>query len=417
MAFLRFLRILVWIACGAGFVAWLYWTFFISPAIKPDFVTQGEYLNVDGTQVHFLEKGIGRGVILLPGFPQNAESYSRLMEYPWQNRRVIALDLPEQGYSDKKGKPLSPDDLALSLKLFLDKLELQEVDLVGHDLGAGVALVFAASYPNRVRKLVLLAPPLNGLAADTLGPWWRWPGVGEVWSYLSLNQEWYRRWLSRGWTSPYASWQPVVEQYFRPLSTLAGRRGFLAVLRGSYGYAYNYSLERLKVPTLVVRGESDPFCPPRLLQQLSGMLPQVSLKTFPKVGHFLPEEAPRQTYETIQEFFNEETEPELPPVIIPRKASAVGAQIEIKKSSWALRKKPLAVPGKGKITPVPVSTVTLILVPPVATPAAVPLKSELSPTMPAATAVSNPPAAPVAPSGEPAQVPASKVPPVGESAP
>ncbi|NTV51863.1 MAG: alpha/beta hydrolase, partial [Candidatus Firestonebacteria bacterium] len=302
MPLIRFLRILVWLACLAGFGVWIYWSFLIPPGVGPDFVSQGEYLNVDGTQVHFLEKGIGPTVVLLSGFPLNAESYARLMEYPWQNRRVIALDLPEQGYSEKKGRPLTPDDLALTLKLFLDKLEIQDVDLVGHDLGAGVAMVFAASYPHRVRKVVLLAPPLNGLATDTLGPWWRWPGVGELWSFLFLNQAWYRQWLIRGWTSPYSSWQPVVEQYFRPLSTFNGRRGFLAVLRGCGGFAYGFYQERLKVPTLAIRGEHDPFCLPGPLQRMQAAVPQVTVKTLPQVGHFLPEEAPRQTYENIKAF-------------------------------------------------------------------------------------------------------------------
>jgi pimeloyl-ACP methyl ester carboxylesterase len=310
MLWFRFLRILIWSACGALFAVWFYWAFLITPPLKPDFVYQGKYLNVDGCQVHFLEKGMGPTVILLPGFPLNAESYNRWLEYPWKNKRVIALDLPEQGYSEKKGHPFSPEDFALTLKLFLDKLELQDIDLVGHDLGSGVAMVFAATYPHRVRKLVLLAPPLNGLPLDSLGPWWRWPLLGEVWSFFCLNPGWYRQYLSQGWSSPDTSWQPLVEQYFRPLSTFAGRRGFLAVLRGSRGYDYAFYQERLKVPTLVLCGENDPFCQPGLLGRLQAELPQISIKILPHAGHFLTEEAPQATYELMEKFLENPASPE-----------------------------------------------------------------------------------------------------------
>jgi len=163
-------------------------------------------------------------------------------------------------------------------------------------------MVFAATYPHRVRKLVLLAPPINGLATNSLGPWWQSPGIGELWSFFCLNQEWYRHWLSQGWTSAEVSWQPLVEQYFRPLSTFAGRKGFLAVLRGSSGFDYAFYQERLKVPILVLRGQNDPFCPPASLARLLAALPQATLKILPQVGHFLPDEASQPTYESIETF-------------------------------------------------------------------------------------------------------------------
>jgi hypothetical protein len=283
------------------------------------------------------------------------------------------------------------------LKLFLDKLELKDVDLVGHDLGAGVAMVFAATYPHRVRKLVLLAPPLDGLATDALGPWWRWPLAGEVWSFFFLNQEWYRRWLTQGWTSPYASWQPVVEQYYRPLSTQAGRRGFLAVLRGCTGFAYNSYQERLQVPTLVIRGADDPFCPPGPLVRLQAALPQIIVKTLPQVGHFLPEEAPRQTYEMIREFIGVAERPEVLPEPAPQPEAAPALPpAPAPKPATAGRKRNALARAVERAKPVPQPTVTLILAPamPAAAepPAAVPAVAP-APAVPAAASDTREPAA------------------------
>jgi pimeloyl-ACP methyl ester carboxylesterase len=302
MAWIHWLRAILWTFLGAFFLIWLVWFLKQNPAVKPDLIAHGNYLTVEGVQLHYLEKGEGKTVILLHGFPMHAESFARIFRYAWEKHRVIALDLPEQGYSGKKGRCYTPDDFALIVKLFLDKLEVKEVDVVGHDLGAGVGLAFAANYPNLTKKLVLISPLCGNLGVDGLGPWWRWPLVGEVWSMLFLNHTWFRAWLKTGWTSPYSAWENVVEQYYQPVSTYEGRKGFLAVLRGCTRVSYASFQERLQVPTLLLFGDNDPYCPAKFVREFQKNTPGILVRGFPKVGHFPQEEAPRQTYEAILGF-------------------------------------------------------------------------------------------------------------------
>ena len=81
-------------------------------------------------------------------------------------QRVIALDLPGHGKSSKRLADGSITGLASTLQLFLENLGLSRVQLVGHSLGAAIALRLALLDPARVAGLVLICPALAGKAVN-----------------------------------------------------------------------------------------------------------------------------------------------------------------------------------------------------------------------------------------------------------
>lgn len=118
----------------------------------------GSFIPVAGRSVHVLEKGEGNPFVLLHGNASLGEEI--LSAFPrMPGVRWIAPDRPGYGRSDAlpdgRQDPLSQ---AAWLEAFLTGMEMPRVTLVAHSLAAGPALAFAAAWPDRVRRLVLLAP-------------------------------------------------------------------------------------------------------------------------------------------------------------------------------------------------------------------------------------------------------------------
>lgn len=124
----------------------------------------GSYVTLDnGLTLHYLDIGSGPVVVWLHGSGPGASGFSNFKgNYPafaQAGYRNIVLDLPGFGRSDK---PTDVNyDLAFfvsSLQGFLDKVEIDRCTLLGNSLGGAIALGAALAYPERVEKLVLMAP-------------------------------------------------------------------------------------------------------------------------------------------------------------------------------------------------------------------------------------------------------------------
>jgi pyruvate dehydrogenase E2 component (dihydrolipoamide acetyltransferase) len=105
--------------------------------------------------------------VLLHGFGGDKDTWLFNLETLAEGRTVYALDLPGHGESDKRVTDGSVQGLAATVLGFLDALGIEEADLVGHSMGAAVAMAVAVSAPTRVRSLALLAPAGLGQEANT----------------------------------------------------------------------------------------------------------------------------------------------------------------------------------------------------------------------------------------------------------
>lgn len=291
----------------AGLVTWGVLYILRFHTAKPIYPIQGEYIKVEGVKVYTVARGEGRTVLWLAGFPGHSESFFALASRPLPGYRFITLDFPGLGLSDKQlSEPMTPEALAITVKLFLDKIGVSEVDLVGHDLGGGVALVCASLFPHLVKRLVLVAPDSSrGSSARYLKWWWRTPVLGEAWAALRLDRGFIRRFLKKAWSPNASGWRQFVERYYRPLNTPQGRAGFLNINRARSGFHYLPYEERLTTKCLIIWGEQDRLVPVGQGEALARSLDLAKLKVIPQAGHLPQEEFPDDVYRLIQEFWQE----------------------------------------------------------------------------------------------------------------
>lgn len=118
---------------------------------------QSDFVNVNGIRLHYLDcGGKGPALVFLTGMGSSAYIFSRFAPRFADKFRVFILTRRGHGDSDYPETGYDADTLVEDIRQFMDQLQVEKAILVGHSL-AGVELThFAATYPNRVAKLVYL---------------------------------------------------------------------------------------------------------------------------------------------------------------------------------------------------------------------------------------------------------------------
>jgi pimeloyl-ACP methyl ester carboxylesterase len=113
---------------------------------------------VDGYVIHWRAMGQGRPLVLLHGLSDSHRTWRRVVPLLAKTRRVLVPDLLGHGLS---ARPDAPYDLAWHARTigrWMESLGLEDVDLVGHSYGGGVAQYLLLSHRDRIRRLALVAP-------------------------------------------------------------------------------------------------------------------------------------------------------------------------------------------------------------------------------------------------------------------
>src|SRR5215831_20577239 len=121
---------------------------------------------VNGTQIHVRVGGSGPAVVLLHGFGDTGDMWAPVAAELVRDHRVVVPDLRGMGLSSKPEGGYDKKTQALDIADVLDALKIQRADLVTHDIGNMVGYAFAAQFPARVTRGVVMDAPVPGI-----GPW------------------------------------------------------------------------------------------------------------------------------------------------------------------------------------------------------------------------------------------------------
>lgn len=277
--------------------------------MSPNPTVRIQYAEVEGLRLHYLESGEGEPVLLLHGFPTSSHLWRNVMPKIAETHRVIALDLPGFGQSAK------PLDASYSfnfhdrvLEAFLQKINVDRLNLVVHDLGGPVGMYWAAKHPEKVIRLALLntlvypefstAVKLFGLAIRTplLKDWVAGPG-GIAWA-MKFGVE------RKDQMTP-----EVLRPYQTPFEEIPARRAMLKAGERLGIKGFRFITEKLPdftVPVRLVYGENDRILPDvaETMQRIKKDLPQAEISPLPNCGHFLQEDEPERVGELLAEFMN-----------------------------------------------------------------------------------------------------------------
>lgn len=113
----------------------------------------------DTTTINYIDQGKGPQTLLfIHGLGSNLKAWQKNVAALQSNFRCIALDLPNYGQSSQGTYPFTMDFFVEMIEAFITQLELEQVVLTGHSMGAQIAMHFAVRYPTKLDKLILFAP-------------------------------------------------------------------------------------------------------------------------------------------------------------------------------------------------------------------------------------------------------------------
>jgi pimeloyl-ACP methyl ester carboxylesterase len=116
---------------------------------------------IDGGLIHYEAFGRGRPVLFLHGWLGSWRYWMTTMEAISDKYRTYALDLWGFGDSDKSKPRYEISDYVTLINNFSENLGLREAPIVGHSLGAMIALEYTARYPDRVKKVMAVSMPVT----------------------------------------------------------------------------------------------------------------------------------------------------------------------------------------------------------------------------------------------------------------
>ncbi len=111
-----------------------------SESISAAFPFESKYVDVLGSQMHYIDEGSGDPILFLHGNPTSSYLWRNIIPHVTSMGRCIAPDLIGQGKSDKPDIEYLFFDHVEYIEGFIDALGLQNITLVIHDCGSGLGL-------------------------------------------------------------------------------------------------------------------------------------------------------------------------------------------------------------------------------------------------------------------------------------
>ena len=276
---------------------------------------QGAFARVDDVDLFYRLAGEERRdlpwLVCFHGFPTSSWDWHSLLPFLKRSHRVLVFDFPGYGLSAKPPQR----DYSLMRQLdaaeaLLRHLQIQEFDLLTHDMGNSVACELLrrrerGDCPFEVKSLSLLNGGIymelhRALFTQKL---LRTPGVGAVAGRLS---SW--RLFRRQYPNVYADPSRFGEDHYRLQWSLMlhneGRRvlhkiaGYMRE-RTRMGEQWTGPLERLDLPFRVIWGDHDPIAVYAIAQRLCSRNPGAVLHTLDGIGHYPQLEAPQRVAEAL----------------------------------------------------------------------------------------------------------------------
>lgn len=245
---------------------------------------QSYFATLDGARIHYVNYGKGdEALVLIHGWTQNADAWRDNVASLARRNRVIVVELPGHGQSDKPQVSYSMDYFARAVEAVMREAKVKRAVLVGHSMGTPVARQFYRKYPDKTLAIVIVDGSLrpfgdkammDQMMAGFRGPKYR-DVVGQMMTFISgpnLSSEVKERINSASMNTP----QYVLVSAFE------------GMLDNSI-----WGEDKINVPVLAIMAKTA-LLPANAEESFRAIAPKMEFQVWEGVGHFIMMEKPKE---------------------------------------------------------------------------------------------------------------------------
>jgi pimeloyl-ACP methyl ester carboxylesterase len=275
----------------------------------------------DGTTIAYIDEGKGpETIVFIHGLGSYLPAWDKNIADLSKHYRCIALDLPGYGKSGKEGVKPGMHAYATSVLGLMDALQLKQAVLAGHSMGAQIAVTAALKEPQRVKKLVLMAPAGFENFTEQQKQLFKTTVTPESVQKTTPEQ------VITNFKANFYQMPADVQYMIDDRLKMAGSEQFAAysaAVAGSVAAMVDEpvyeALSQVQAPTLILFGEKDSLIPNRYLNP--GLTTQAvaesghqrisnsQLVMVPEAGHFLQFEQPEVCNRAVRDFLKQHQQP------------------------------------------------------------------------------------------------------------
>ena len=265
----------------------------------------------DGVTLHVRVGGKGPAVVLVHGFGDTGDMWEPLAADLARDHTVVVPDLRGLGLSSQPTGGYDKRTQAADIRFVLTTLGLDRAAIIGHDIGTMVAYAYAARYPDKTVKLVVMDAPVPGIPPwDTivrLPALWHFDFGGQDAERLVKGRE--RIYLDRFWNE-FAGDRTKIDEatrvhyaklYARPGAMRAAFAQFNTIRQDAEDNKVTMAT-KLQMPVLAIGGEKSFGANEAVVMRNAAT--DVTELVVPSAGHWLMEEAPAAVITAVRAFLS-----------------------------------------------------------------------------------------------------------------
>ncbi len=255
---------------------------------------ESRFTTLDGARIHYVNYGKGSDALLLiHGWTMNLDSWRDQVSDFAKRNRVIALDLPGHGQSDKPQVTYSMDLFARAVEAVMRDAKVKRAVLVGHSMGTPVARQFYRKYPDKTLAIVIVDGALrpfgdkafiDRLIAGFRGPNYR-DAVGQMLTAISVPN-----------LSADATARIKASSFNTPQHVI------VSAMEGMADPSI-WGEDKINVPVLAIMAKN-PFYPPNVEESFRALAPNMDFQMWDGVGHFIMMEKPNEFNAAVLQFLD-----------------------------------------------------------------------------------------------------------------
>ena len=237
----------------------------------------------------YVDEGQGQALVLFHGLLGALSNFDHQVNYFKKKYRVVVPILP---LLDLDLLNTSVSGLQKYVNRFFERLNLQNIHLLGNSLGGHVAMVQLLKFPQRIKTLILTGS--SGLFENAMGS--SYPKRG--------NKDYIRKKTASIFYDPAMATDELVDEVFEITNNRLKAVKIIALAKSAIRHNLGEELKEVKQPTLLIWGKNDAVTPPFVAEEFHKLIPNSELHYIDNCGHAPMMEVPDEFNKILEQFLD-----------------------------------------------------------------------------------------------------------------